>query len=115
MKIIDISENYSKSPLDCKKCPEYLCKVYQERILNEQRFYLLASRDFTLFPPCRVINAECKGNTADEKFQVRLCANDSPWEVIEQGTLHEAIDMLLNNKNIQLEDAIRLTRIKNEI
>lgn len=90
----------------CKKCPEYLCKEYHARILDKQLFYLISNKQFSIFPPCGGINA-------DKKFLIRLYADDFPW--IECVTLYEAIDALLYHKNIQLEDALRLTRIKNEL
>ena|SRR4030067_2710698 len=105
MKILDLSTKVRDIAYkDCKKCPEYLCKDYHERIISEQLFYLLSSKEFTLFPLCR-------GLPENKKFYIRLY--DNTW--MKYDTFYEAIDALLLVKDLQLEDCIRLTKIKSHL
>jgi len=91
---------------DCKKCPKELCKDYHERILSEQLFYLLSSKQFSLFPPCRELHI-------DKKFFIKLYDKDSTW--CRYDSFYEAIDALLLYKDLQFEDCFRLTKIKSQL
>lgn len=106
MQTVGIPEKYKVAWRDCKKCPKFLCMNYHDIVINKQLFYLFSSKEFTLFPACRGIGG-------GEKFQTRLYDKDYTWHSYD--TLYEAIDALLSYKYLQLEDALRLTRIKSEL
>lgn len=85
----------------CGKCPDFL--------IDERNYFkgiLYEGYNFVIDIPCLY---------PSERFKIR---NNSKYTNIKNNncdTLLQSIDSLLNWPDLQLEDAIRLTKIKSEI
>lgn len=91
----------------CHKCPKEICSLQNVTIdtvyRNDLSNVLYLGANFNIFPPCNNIISK------NDKFNVSIKANNffQSYETIE-----ETINELLNYKDLQFEDAIRLSKIK---
>lgn len=96
---------------DCEKCPNYLCRDFNNGKHQGLSWvnHIIHGNNFYITPPCTY-------GISVNKFRL-IVHNKSPFEVRDYNfsTLEDCIEYMLLYKDLQLEDALRLTRIKNEL
>lgn len=90
---------------DCKKCPKELCEnIYKSGPIN----VIYSGINFEIDPPCISEDLFFIWRAEESWHKIPLVLNN-----IE--TFNEVLYVLLEWQGLQLEDAIRLTKIKSEL